>query len=208
MKSSGTNPPPQPYSGADRLTEAHEMIYFLTKSKKYFYNHMAIRTSLKEAERILREASKGMDKKYEEIKGSYHEHSGIMEKQKGAMLHLVEKGANLRNVWTIPFEPTTYKHFAPFPSEIPRRAILLGCPPKGVVFDPFTGSGTTLLTALALGRQPLGCDINPDYVALAEKRLNNPSEIDRLLGIWDRKEDTVITGDKPVGLDVIQWTLL
>lgn len=44
----------------------------------------------------------------------------------------------------------------------------------GVVLDPFMGSGTTALVARAEGRDFLGCDLNPEYVAICEKRLSEP----------------------------------
>jgi len=41
----------------------------------------------------------------------------------------------------------------------------------GLVFDPFMGSGTTALVSRWLGRDFIGCDLNPAYVALAQERL-------------------------------------
>lgn len=49
--------------------------------------------------------------------------------------------------------------------------ILAGCPAGGVVLDPFMGSGTTAIVAQRLGRQFTGCDLNPQYVDLARKRI-------------------------------------
>lgn len=48
--------------------------------------------------------------------------------------------------------------------------VLAGAPPMGVVLDPFAGSGTTAEVALRLGRRALMVEINPEYVALIEKR--------------------------------------
>jgi site-specific DNA-methyltransferase (adenine-specific) len=44
-------------------------------------------------------------------------------------------------------------------------------PTGGIVFDPFMGSGTTAIAAKQLGRHYFGCDINPEYVEIARKRL-------------------------------------
>ncbi len=61
--------------------------------------------------------------------------------------------------------------FEVFPEEFCTRPILSSCPPKGIVADPFAGSGTTLFVAKKLGRHYLGCDLNSDYVRMARKRL-------------------------------------
>ena len=43
----------------------------------------------------------------------------------------------------------------------------------GTVLDPFAGSGTTLAVAAELGRSAIGCELNPEYIALAERRIKN-----------------------------------
>lgn len=79
---------------------------------------------------------------------------------------------NLWDVWHLSPDPVPDAHFATYLREIPRRAILAGCPPDGVVLDPFAGSGTTLMVAKDLGRQAIGFELNPDYCAIAAKRCN------------------------------------
>lgn len=61
--------------------------------------------------------------------------------------------------------------FEAFPEEFCIRPILSSCPPEGIVADPFVGSGTTLLVAKKLRRHYVGCDLNPDYVKMARRRL-------------------------------------
>jgi DNA modification methylase len=80
--------------------------------------------------------------------------------------------------WEIPTEPLFVpeelgEHPAPFPSEIPRRAILGWCPPGGVVLDPFCGSGTTVMVAQALGRTGIGLDLNAGYLDIARWRVQD-----------------------------------
>ena len=77
---------------------------------------------------------------------------------------------NARDVWTIATEPFPGAHFATFPTEIPRRCILAGCPPGGVVLDPFMGSGTVGMVATQLGRQWVGIELSPQYAEIARKR--------------------------------------
>jgi site-specific DNA-methyltransferase (adenine-specific) len=75
-------------------------------------------------------------------------------------------------VWRFPAEPATkIGHPAPFPVELPYRLIQLYTFEGEVVLDPFIGSGTTAIAALKTGRVFVGYDINPDYVALAKRRI-------------------------------------
>jgi DNA modification methylase len=82
------------------------------------------------------------------------------------------KGPKPSDVWHIPPEDTQGRslHFAPFPVELARIPILATCPPRGIVLDPFCGTGTTLCAALSLGRKSVGIDISRAYLELAQKR--------------------------------------
>ena len=62
-------------------------------------------------------------------------------------------------------------HAAPFPEELPARLIRAYSFVGETVLDPFLGSGTTLAAAARYGRNGIGYDINPDFCAIAEKRL-------------------------------------
>lgn len=73
---------------------------------------------------------------------------------------------NIRTVWKIPTQGFSAAHFATFPQELVRRCIFAGCPPGGVVFDPFMGSGTTAEVAQMYGRSFIGCELNPKYAAM------------------------------------------
>ncbi|HYP79800.1 MAG TPA: site-specific DNA-methyltransferase [Steroidobacteraceae bacterium] len=70
---------------------------------------------------------------------------------------------NQRNIWRFPTEAYRGDHFATFPKELPRRCILAGSRPGGVVFDPFMGTGTTAQVATELGRQFIGCELYQEY---------------------------------------------
>ncbi|HNE56773.1 MAG TPA: site-specific DNA-methyltransferase, partial [Leptospiraceae bacterium] len=67
-------------------------------------------------------------------------------------------------------------HPAPFPIELPRRCIKLFSFVGDTIFDPFMGSGTTLLTALQNNRKAIGTDIDKDYCELAKKRILQESD--------------------------------
>ncbi len=57
------------------------------------------------------------------------------------------------------------------PVELMSYLIQLLTQPGGIVLDPFTGSGTTGIAAAKLGFKFLGCEMNPEYVELAQKRI-------------------------------------
>jgi DNA modification methylase len=82
-------------------------------------------------------------------------------------------GRNPGDVWSIPTRPYPGPHFAAFPIDIPTRCIKAGCKPGGTVLDPFCGTGTTGLAALALGRHFTGIELNPAFAALAAERLQH-----------------------------------
>lgn len=80
---------------------------------------------------------------------------------------------NKRSVWTVASKPFAEAHFATFPPDLIEPCILAGCPKDGVVLDPFMGSGTTGIVAYMNKRNYVGCELNPEYIAIAEKRIQN-----------------------------------
>lgn len=87
------------------------------------------------------------------------------------------KGANKRSVWTIATAPFSEAHFATFPEELPETCIKAGCPSGGMVLDPFGGAGTTGLVADKLGRNAVLIELNPEYAAMAERRIQNSAPL-------------------------------
>jgi DNA modification methylase len=83
---------------------------------------------------------------------------------------------NKRDVWSVNLKPNKEAHFATYPEELIVPCILAGCPEGGVVLDPFMGSGTTGIVARKLNRNYVGCELNPTYKAMAERRINNEGE--------------------------------
>ena len=77
------------------------------------------------------------------------------------------------DVWTVLADKNN-QHPAPFPVEIAENCILLTTQPGEMVYDPYTGSGTTLLAAEQNGRNSMGTEIDPAYIAMAHQRLQNP----------------------------------
>lgn len=92
---------------------------------------------------------------------------------------------NLRSVWSIPSEPSKDAHYASFPTALAELCIKAGCPPGGLVLDPFCGTGRTLVAAKRLGRRAIGVDLSDEYLAIARGKVwqdVTPNEEERELG--------------------------
>jgi DNA modification methylase len=104
----------------------------------------------------------------------YHfDHVAIKQPMKGDGES--DEMANKRSVWNVPVKPYSGAHFAVFPTELIEPCILAGAPVGGIVLDPFMGSGTTAQVAQDLGRQYIGCELNPEYGKLQKKRISQQS---------------------------------
>jgi DNA modification methylase len=154
-------PNPMPESVRDRCTRSHEYIFHFTKSPRYWYDAQAVA-----------EPSSGVSG------GGFSEKVARAQPAHGAMRleRPIDTGLrNRRSVWTI--NPANFReaHFATFPEDIPEICIKAACPEGGVVLDPFAGAGTVGLVAKKLNRRYIGCDLNADYVRMAEDRINGIS---------------------------------
>jgi DNA modification methylase len=161
-------PNPMPESVGDRCTKAHEYIFLMSKSKNYYYDRMAIAEPAAYAEEHARKKTSWGTKKAEAgVKANIEKYQVIGSENKTSL----EGGmANKRSVWSVPVKPYSEAHFAVFPTELIEPCILAGAPVGGIVLDPFMGSGTTAQVAQDLGRQYIGCELNPKYEKLQKKR--------------------------------------
>jgi DNA modification methylase len=156
-------PNPMPESVTDRCTKAHEYIFLLSKSARYYYDGDAIKEQSLTGDTRTPYGSDGawaMDgrNKWQEGKG-------------GQRADADPNTRNRRSVWTVATQPYSGAHFATFPPKLIEPCILAGCSIGGTVLDPFTGSGTTGEVALLNGRQFVGIELNPDYYELARQRI-------------------------------------
>ena len=164
-------PNPMPESVQDRCTKAHEYIFLLSKSQKYYYDYEAIKETSVDPE--------GSANRYKTpfFAGEKHESGGYSvtgaTHTKG--MKEFDGNRNKRSVWSVTTKPYEGAHFAVFPQDLIEPCILAGAPVGGVVLDPFMGSGTTAQVAQHLGRKYLGCELNPAYAKLQNKRLQQPS---------------------------------
>jgi DNA modification methylase len=227
-------PNPMPESVRDRCTKAHEYVFLLTKSERYYYD----------AEAIKEPSSWGRvnDPAWNAARAATNEKKGCGNrngKSTGFAEWQPDQGRNRRSVWTVTTKPYSGAHFAVMPADLVEPCIKAGCPEQccpvcgrgwdrvvekqrtatrpgneskygtpeedirggsvtlrerhlvstqtlgwkpacdcattgtipGTVLDPFAGSGTTLAVAAELGRSGIGCELNPDYIKLAEERI-------------------------------------
>lgn len=185
-------PNPMPESIRDRPAVAHEKIFLLTKSAKYFYDAQAVRQGRLSNENAasFRGGSycggkpgartiTGNTRVSGKSRGHAREHEGFRDTwDKMTKAEQQASGRNLRNyepapvnVWNIATRPFSQAHFATFPPELAERCILAGCPKGGIVLDPFGGAGTTALVAVRHGRIAKLIELNPDYAEITRQRL-------------------------------------
>lgn len=151
-------PNPMPESVRDRCTKAHEYVFLLSKSERYYFDSEAMRE----------DAVKGAaGSSFNTGKTATHQMGRSSDAER------VEDGKrNRRSVWTVATRPYKGAHFATFPPALIEPCILAGSRPGDIVLDPFMGSGTTAQVAEQHGRRYLGCELNPQYGTLQEQRLN------------------------------------
>jgi DNA modification methylase len=143
-----SKPNPMPESVTDRPTKAHEYVFLLSKSPKYYYDAEAIKEHCKQDWGIR-----------DRLQGKYHNDGTGLQPHSGLEKSYVV--ANKRSVWEVTTKPYREAHFATYPP----------APVGGVVLDPFTGSGTTGMVALEEGRQFIGVELNPEYAEMARRRI-------------------------------------
>ena len=155
-------PNPMPESVRDRCTKAHEYVFLLSKSERYFYDSEAMK------EDAVR-GHAGSD--FRKGKTAIHQENRISQAERAD-----DGKRNRRSVWTVATRPYKGAHFATFPPALIEPCILAGSRPGDIVLDPFMGSGTTAAVAIEHGRQYLGCELNAEYGALQAERINEAME--------------------------------
>jgi DNA modification methylase len=153
-------PNPMPESVTDRPTKAHEQVFLLAKSQRYYYDAAAIA-----------EPSTGL------TGGRFG--AGGPEvgrlRQDAARPRPADDGTrNRRTVWTVPTQPFSGAHFAVMPEALVEPCVLAGSARGDLVLDPFAGSGTVGVVALRHGRRVIGCELNAEYARMAQRRISGP----------------------------------
>jgi len=151
-------PNPMPESVTDRPTKAHEMVFLLSRSPRYFYDSAAVR-----------ESDSGRPSGNGFVRPERVSYGGRGQSEQW----LPGAGRNRRSVWTIATKPFPEAHFAVMPPALASPCVLAGSPRGGLVLDPFMGAGTVGLVAAENGRDYIGIELNPEYAAMAEHRIVN-----------------------------------
>lgn len=155
-----SKPNPMPESVTDRCTKAHEYVFLLSKSARYYYDAAAVAEASVDPEDD-RKARSNVDQK----RMFTDSVAGI---RPGSATYPTR---NRRSVWTITTKPYRGAHYATMPPDLAKLCILAGCPAGGRVLDPFSGSGTTVSVAISLGRAGIGIELSPANVELSHNRI-------------------------------------
>jgi DNA modification methylase len=153
-------PKGSPSGGVRKPLRNHEQVFLLAKLAAYYYDADAIREPL---------AAATLARYAYPVKAVRSRASGEATTK---LLTPNPKGRYRRSVWTV--TPTSARHdgehHAVMPEDLAEPCILAGSRPGDLVLDPFIGSGTVARCAISLGRRAVGCDLNRDYLRLADER--------------------------------------
>ena len=176
-------PNPMPESVRDRCTKAHEYVFLLSKSERYYYDlqamqEPAIYTGLTGQDASGFKDAENYGGKHDSFKREDSKRAEVIPGQ-AVGTHRADREEssydtatrNKRSVWTIATKPFSEAHFATMAPELAETCIKAGCPEGGTVLDPFGGAGTTGLVADQLQCDAVLCELNPEYIAIAQRRI-------------------------------------
>lgn len=186
-----SKPNPMPESVTDRPTKAHEYLFLLSKSERYYYDAAAIAERGSDALRVQVEQGYDGEGLKDYAAAGVQNPSSVkariiagarkrlpLAQHKQAALGQNGTGylgtndpfltRNKRSVWEIPTQPYAGAHFATFPEALVEPCVLAGSRLGDVVLDPFCGSGTVPFVAERFGRRWVGIDLA--YQGLASER--------------------------------------
>jgi len=152
-------PNPMPESVKDRCTKSHEYIFLLSKNAHYYFDQESIKEGTTTKDSTIRNRD---ETKLNNTPGR--------TRMEGLKTNEYET-KNKRSVWTVTTKPYSEAHFATYPHDLIIPCIKAGCPENGTVLDPFGGSGTTAQVAAQLNRNAILCELNPEYIKIANQRL-------------------------------------
>ena len=155
-------PNPMPESVTDRCTKAHEYVFLMSKSARYYYDAEAVKEAVMHPQKLHKSTSKSPAQEF-----AYHGNAPTNLGRCGTD----PSGRNRRSVWTVATQPFKEDHFAVFPPNLIKPMVLAGCPEGGIILDPFMGSGTAAVVARSLGRHFVGIELNEKYKQMAERRV-------------------------------------
>lgn len=158
-------PNQMPTSVKDRFTVDFEPIFFFSKLPKDYYFEQQLEPVKEDS---IRRANYGWNGK---TMANGKASAGYTQMDKMGERFCNPAGRNMRTTWDINTKGISDAHFAVYPTELCERMIEAGTPKKGLVLDPFMGSGTTALCAKKLKRNYIGFEANKDNLKISDKRL-------------------------------------
>ncbi|MCC6227738.1 MAG: site-specific DNA-methyltransferase [Phycisphaerales bacterium] len=158
----------------DRFACSWEYLFLFTKSERYWFDLDAVR--------VPHASIRGATTPWRTFREGPRRARAVADTTVGRR-ELNPKGKNPGDCWVIPTHGSRrYAHPAAFPEALLERPIKSGCPPGGVVLDPFMGSGTTAVVARRLGRRFIGFEANAEFAALARRRIAETRPVQPLEG--------------------------
>jgi DNA modification methylase len=194
-----SKPNPMPESVTDRCTKAHEYLFLLSKSERYYYDAEAIKEDSITGDPRRPYTSEGAweldgrpveqrhggkprtaGNKSHKYVDAYEDSPTEEHWTKAGLMNVADvpwNSRNRRSVWTVATAPFAEAHFATFPPALIEPCIKAGCPEGGTVLDPFGGAGTTGLVADRLGRNAILIELNPTYADMSRERIRNDAPL-------------------------------
>ncbi len=186
---------PMPESVTDRCTKAHEYLFLLSKSPRYYYDQDAIKEPSVSGDLRKPYAPGQVDARgngHDRGGGTFRKtdkqsmvgkrtYTGFNDRWDGREETDPLKFRNKRDVWSVATHPYKEAHFATFPPKLIEPCVLAGCPENGLVLDPFGGSGTTARVCVDNNRRAVLLDINykeeeGSYLEMAKRRILSPAK--------------------------------
>ncbi len=163
-----------PESCTDRFSKKHEYFFFMVKSEKYYFDLNSIREKHKDSS--LKRIEYGWK--------SEHDSIGIIDTEKMGNRFCNPLGKNPGSVsdfWDIQTKPSSGEHYASYNDELIKKPILAGCPERGVIYDPFMGTGSTALAALRANRNFIGSEMSKKYFEMCNQSIDTFKQQIKLL---------------------------
>jgi DNA modification methylase len=200
-----SKPNPMPESVTDRCTKAHEYLFLLTKSERYYYDQEAIAEPVTDST-IERLSQPTLDQQegswrvpgktngpFKAARPRFGTPGGKAEIAYGSLVsgkeYLANGKRNKRSVWEVTTQPFSEAHFATFPPALIEPCIKAGCPAGGTVLDPFAGAGTTGLVADRLQRNAILIELNPNYADMSQRRITDDAPLFAQVNDYDATDD-------------------
>lgn len=198
-----SKPNPMPESVTDRCTKAHEYLFLLSKAERYYFDQQAILepASPNTHARLAQDVQAQVGSERAHAGGKTNGNMKAVSRDVGvgerarprkaapngsgtknnpsfdAAMAIMPLMRNKRSVWEVPTQGFSEAHFATFPPDLVAPCIKAGCPAGGVVLDPFGGAGTVGLVADRLQRDAILIELNPEYAAMAERRIKGDASL-------------------------------